>query len=160
MKIMFVCLGNICRSPMAEAVFRHLVEQNGLSGKITTASCGTAGYHIGKPPHPGTREILTRNGISHAGIKASQLNPRHFSEYDGFVAMDKSNLHDILQTQDKNSTAWAKLLSDFCEEKWGDVPDPWYTGDFEETYKLVTQGCKRLLKWSERNPLRHIDTSP
>jgi protein-tyrosine phosphatase len=143
---MFVCLGNICRSPMAEAIFRHMVNQKGLCDKITVTSCGTAGYHIGKPPHSGTRKILDSYGISYAGMKASQLEKRHLQNFDGIVAMDKENLSDILTLRDKNSTAWVKLLSDFEKDKWVSVPDPYYTGDFELTYKLVTDGCEKLLE--------------
>jgi len=143
---MFVCLGNICRSPMAEAVFRHLVKQKGLGDKIFADSCGTARYHIDKPPHEGTRAILNLHGISYAGIKASQLEKRHLSEFDGIVAMDSENLSDILRIKNKNSTAWVKLLSDFSKGNWRDVPDPYYTGDFELTYKLITEGCEMLLE--------------
>jgi protein-tyrosine phosphatase len=143
---MFVCLGNICRSPMAEAVFRHLVNEKGLSDKIFVDSCGTAGYHIGKPPHVGTKKILDSRGISYVGMKASKLEARHLKDFDGIVAMDEENLSDILRLREKNSTAWVKLLSDFVEENWVSVPDPYYTGDFELTYKLVTDGCKKLLE--------------
>lgn len=143
---MFVCLGNICRSPMAEAIFRHMVAQKGLSEKIIVDSCGTAGYHIGKPPHPGTRKILDSYGISYTGMKASKLEKHHLKSFDGIVAMDEENLSDILKLRDKNAMAWVKLLSDFAKDKWVSVPDPYYTGDFELTYKLVTDGCRKLLE--------------
>jgi len=145
-KIMFVCLGNICRSPMAEAIFRHLVKQKGLSDKIIVDSSGTGGYHIGKPPHTGTKKILDSYGIQYDGIKALKLEKRHLKEFDGIVAMDEENLSDILRLKDKSSTAWIKLLSDFSKGNWVSVPDPWYTGDFELTYELITEGCEMLLE--------------
>jgi len=131
---------------MSEAVFRHMVLQKGLSEKIIVASCGTAGYHIGKQPHAGTKKILDAHGISYAGMKASKLEKNHLKNFDGIVAMDEENLSDILKLREKNSTAWVKLLSDFAEDNWVFVPDPYYTGDFELTYRLVTDGCKKLLE--------------
>jgi protein-tyrosine phosphatase len=131
---------------MAEAIFRHMVNEKGLSNKITVDSCGTAGYHIGKPPHGGTRKILDSYGISYVGMKASKLEKHHLKNYDGIVAMDEENLSDILTLRDKNAVAWVKLLSDFAKDKWISVPDPYYTGDFELTYKLVTDGCEKLLE--------------
>ena len=131
---------------MAEAIFRHMVNQKGLGDKIVVDSCGTAGYHIGKPPHAGTRKILDFNGISYVGIKASKLEKHHLKNFDGIVAMDEENLSDILKLRDKNATAWVKLLSDFVKDEWMGVPDPYYTGDFELTYRLVTDGCKMLLE--------------
>jgi protein-tyrosine phosphatase len=128
---------------MAEAIFRHLAAREGL--EIIVDSCGTAGYHIGKPPHEGTRKILNSHGISYAGIKASQLERQHLTQFDGIVAMDNENLSDILRLKNKNSTAWVKLLSDFSDGTWADVPDPYYTGNFELTYKLITEGCEGLL---------------
>jgi protein-tyrosine phosphatase len=143
---MFVCLGNICRSPMAEAIFKKMVAHKGLENKIITDSSGTGGYHIGKPPHAGTRKILDSYGISYEGIKASKLEKRHLREFDGIIAMDEDNLSDILRLKDKKTTAWVKLLSDFAKGNWVFVPDPYYTGDFELTYKLVTEGCEGLLE--------------
>jgi len=131
---------------MAEAIFRHMVNQKGLNDKIIVDSCGTAGYHIGKPPHEGTRKILDFYGISYTGMKASKLERFHLNDFDGIVAMDEENLSDILTLRDNNSVAWVKLLSDFVKDKWISVPDPYYTGDFELTYKLVTRGCECLLK--------------
>jgi protein-tyrosine phosphatase len=97
-------------------------------------------------PHDGTRKILDSYGISYSGMKASKLEKHHLKNFDGIVAMDEENLSDILKLRDKNSTAWVKLLSGFVKENWLSVPDPYYTGDFELTYRLVTDGCKKLLE--------------
>ena len=146
MKIMFVCLGNICRSPTAEAVFCHLVAKKNLSNQIFADSGGTANYHIGKTAHEGTMGILKSYGIPYDG-KAMHFEARHLQEFDGIVAMDKENLSDILRLKDKNSKAWVKLLSDFSKGSWRDVPDPWYTGNFEQTYELILEGCEMLLEY-------------
>jgi len=132
---------------MAEAIFRDMVNQRGLGDKIFIDSCGTANYHTGKPPHDGTKAILASNGISCAGQKASTLGKHHLKEFDALIAMDEENLANILKLQDENSTAWVKLLSDFVDGEWVSVPDPWYTGDFQETYELVTDGCEKLLDY-------------
>jgi len=130
---------------MAEAIFRDMVLQSGLSDSVYVDSCGTSNYHIGKPPHVGTRKLLDSYGISYQGMKASRLEKRHLKEFDALIAMDEDNLADILRLKDKSDTAWVRLLSDFADGDWVSVPDPWFTGDFEETYRLVANGCERLL---------------
>jgi protein-tyrosine phosphatase len=121
-KIMFVCLGNICRSPMAEAIFRSMVQKKGLQNSISVASCGTSGWNIGKPPHKGTRKILDAHYIPYDGITATKLERSHLNNFDGIIAMDEDNLSDILRLKDKNTTAWIKLLSDFVKKQLGFCP--------------------------------------
>jgi len=132
---------------MAEAIFKNMVAEKGLSRDIFVSSCGTAGYHIGKPPHDGTRDILKSHGISHDGMQASKLEKRHLKEYDALIAMDEANFADIMRLKDDSDTAWVRLLSDFSKGDWVSVPDPWYTGDFEQTYALLTESCEMLLKY-------------
>ena len=122
---------------MAEATFRHMVNQKGLGEKIIIDSCGTAGYHIGKPPHQGTRKVLDSYSISYAGMKATKLERHHLNDFDGIVAMDEENLSDILKLRGRDAKAWVKLLSDFVKDKWVSVPDPYYTGDFELTFMIL-----------------------
>ncbi len=146
-KVLFVCLGNICRSPMAEAVFRQMVKNEGLEDKISVDSAGTGNWHIGKPPHEGTREILTTNQIKYEGIVARQIAKDDISNFDYIIAMDAENLGNLRRMAGYQQTGYIGRLLDFVEKsKIEDVPDPYYTGNFDETYELVTSGCKGLLQ--------------
>ena len=147
-RVLFVCLGNICRSPMAEAVFRRQVEEAGLSEVIRTDSAGTGDWHIGHPPHEGTRKVLELNGVSHEGIRARQVSGRDFEEHRYVIAMDASNVRNLASYVPKDFTGELKLLMDFVPGQQGkEVPDPYYTGNFEEVYGMVTDGCARLLAY-------------
>lgn len=144
-KVMFVCLGNICRSPMAEAVFRHMVATRGLADRIVVDSCGTGDWHVGKPPHKGTQRILSERGISFEGMRAATLDPQAVVEFDYIVAMDQSNVDDMVRAG--VPAARISLLSDFIPGWEGvEVPDPYYTGNFEEVYELVREGTEGLLQ--------------
>ncbi|TMV52122.1 low molecular weight phosphotyrosine protein phosphatase [Paenibacillus mesophilus] len=156
-RVLFVCLGNICRSPMAEAVMRSKVKEAGLDGRIGIDSAGTGDWHIGKAPHEGTRKLLDEKRISWEGITARQVAKEDLKKFDYIVAMDSSNMTHLqgmaeelgLSDVRKANDAKPKLcrLLDFVpEEQPGDVPDPYYTGNFQETYRLVDAGCDALLE--------------
>lgn len=145
-KVLFVCLGNICRSPMAEAVFRHLVNERGLDGQIVVDSAGTGSWHVGEPPHEGTRRILSENDIDYSGIRARQVGRRDLEEFDYIIAMDAANLSDLRRLAGPNSPAVIARLLDFVPDREkDDVPDPYYTGNFAEVYRLIRSGCEHLL---------------
>lgn len=147
--VVFVCLGNICRSPMAEGLFRDLVKREGLQQKISVDSAGTSDWHIGETPHKGTLGIFEKYGIPAEGMKARQYAKEDLDKFDYIIAMDTSNVENMEAIQGGKSSKLIRLL-DLLEEENKDVPDPFFTGDFEETYRLVTAGCQELLNKIKR----------
>ena len=144
--VVFVCLGNICRSPMAEAVFQDLVEKEGLADQFEIDSAGTSRYHIGEPAHRGTRRVLADHGIQSKSI-ARQVTGSKLSNADYLIAMDRSNASEMqYMARGANLDGRLLLLLDFAENtRLQDVPDPYYTGNFEEVFRLVESGCRGLL---------------
>lgn len=143
--VLFVCMGNICRSPMAEAVFRHLVAQAGLAERFAIASVGTGSWHVGEPPHRGTLAALARNGVDAGGKRARQLEAADFGRYDYVVAMDQENL-DTMALLGRAAQGRARLLLDYAPHTGErEVPDPYYSGGFDHVYALVEAGCRGLL---------------
>ncbi|WP_066368489.1 low molecular weight protein-tyrosine-phosphatase [Neobacillus fumarioli] len=143
--VLFVCLGNICRSPMAEALFRDLLKKEGLTGKLAVDSAATSSWHIGDPPHQGTLAILKKYNISSEGLVGRKLTKEDFEKFDYIIGMDETNTKDIAKITGRPSHPKIIRLLDLTELK-KDVPDPYYTGDFEETYRLVSEGCRALLE--------------
>jgi protein-tyrosine phosphatase len=139
----FICLGNICRSPMAEAVFRKLVTDAGLAGKIAVDSAGTGSWHVGEPAHQGTRRILSRHGIDYSGrarqVVKTDMAPDHY-----IIAMDESNMDELRRRFGDHPRLFRMLdfAGDVAER---DVPDPYYSGNFDYVYRLVEAGCRGLL---------------
>lgn len=145
-QVLFLCLGNICRSPMAEAIFRHHVKEKGLQQQFVIDSAGTAGWHEGKLPHEGTRSILDKYQISYEGMKARQIQPIDGETFDYIVAMDDQNVEDLKKILKGNHKSMIVKLTDFLTTIKADhVPDPYYTKNFDYTYKLVNEGTKNLL---------------
>lgn len=144
-KILFVCLGNICRSPMAEFVMKDIVEKTGLSNMFEIASAATSTYEIGNPVYPPARQKLAEHGIECKGKTARQITKRDYEYYDYIVAMDQSNLKNLRAMLGEDKQEKISLLMDYTSRP-ADVADPWYTGDFQATWNDVTEGCSELLK--------------
>ena len=145
MKILFVCHGNICRSPMAEFVMKDLLKQHRLSSRVEVASAATSREELYNPVHPGTRRKLAEAGISCAGKTAQLMTRQDYDEYDLLVCMDENNLRNMRRiTGGDPEGKMVKLLS-FCGES-GDVADPWWTGNFDDTWRDVLRGCRALLQ--------------
>lgn len=137
--ILFVCLGNICRSPAAEGVFRALAPE------VETDSAGTAGWHVGNPPHGPMQAAARARGIDLSDLRARQFTPGDFDRFDLIIAMDAENLADIEARRPAGSETPVRLFTDYAPETGADhVPDPYYTGDYEGALTLIEQAAKGL----------------
>lgn len=145
--VLFVCLGNICRSPLAEAAFRAEAEQAGLSVEIDSA--GTDDWHIGHPPDPRAIAVARRNGIDIGGLRARQVTPNDFRRFDHVIALDAQNFTNLERMQPADGKAELSLLLDDVEGREGEaVADPYYGEDehFDETWRDVTEGARGLAR--------------
>ena len=148
-KILFVCLGNICRSPMAEFVFRDMAEKRGLGDRFLIASAGTSSEELGNPVHPGTRRRLAREGISTAGKRAEVLLPGDYGRYDLLIGMEERNLAAMRRIFGGDPEGKLRRLLDFTPRP-RDIADPWYTGDFDRTYADILEGCRGVMEYCEK----------
>ena len=144
-KVLFICHGNICRSPMAEFVMKDLVAKAGLSDKFEIASAATSTEEIGNPVYSPARRKLAEHGISCDGHAARQLTNQDYDKYDLLIGMDSANLRNMHRICGGDPDGKLRLLMDYTDRP-GDVADPWYTGDFEATWQDVLAGCQGLLK--------------
>lgn len=142
-KILFVCHGNICRSPMAEFVMKDIVKKAGRSDEFYIASCATSTEEIGNPVHHGTRRKLAEVGISCDGKRAAQLTKSDYNKYDYIIAMDEMNIRNIMRIIKSDPECKVSLLLSHAGMS-GSIADPWYTGNFNDTYRDVLLGCKAL----------------
>ena len=144
-KILFVCHGNICRSPMAEFIMKDLVKKAGLEDQFQIASAATSTEEIGNPVYPPARRKLAEHGISCAGKTARQLTKADYTRNDLLIGMDRANISNMNRICGGDPDGKIKLLLSYTDHS-GDVADPWYTGDFDATWRDVMEGCQGLLK--------------
>ncbi len=144
-KIMFVCHGNICRSPMAEFVLSDMLKKRGLDGEIEVSSSATSTEEIGNDIHPGTRRILDKYSVPHTPRRAVELARKDYEKYDLFVGMDSANIRNMHRIFGSDPDGKIIRLLDLTNQK-RDVADPWYTGNFEATWQDINVGCEALLK--------------
>ena len=142
--ILFVCLGNICRSPMGEFIFKDLLKREGLSDCFFVASAGTSAEEEGNPVYPPARAELRKHGIECVGKRAVQYKSSDYAKYDYILAMEKYNIDRILRITGGDPEEKIHLLLDFTERK-GEISDPWYTGDFDTAYDDIMEGLKGFL---------------
>lgn len=146
-KLLFVCHGNICRSPMAEFVMKNLVREAGLEGQFQIASAATSTEEIGNPVYSPARRELARHGISCEGKRSVRLKREDYADYDLLLGMDRWNLQNMKRMLGGDPEEKIHLLMDYSQHPGREVADPWYTGDFETTYRDVLEGCEGLLSY-------------
>lgn len=145
-KILFICHGNICRSPMAEFLLKDIVNKRGLADAFEIASAATSREEIGNPVHYGTRNKLAQFGISVAGKHAVQVTKRDYEHYDLLLVMDSNNIRNLRRVIGEDTQNKVHLLLDYTERKGESIADPWYTGDFGVTYNDIMEGLAGLLE--------------
>ena len=159
-KVLFVCHGNICRSPMSEFVLKDMVEQRGLTEQFEIASAATSREEIGNPPHYGTVDKLRREHIPLIPHHARQMTAEDYRKFDYLIGMDQANVRNITQIAGGDPEKKIYKMLEFAGDGWKelkagkrnpdkvpDVADPWYTGNFDDTWRDVTAGCQGLLKF-------------
>ena len=148
-KILFVCHGNICRSPMAEFVMKDMVAKEGLSGEFEISSAATSTEELGNSVYPPVRKLLARHGIDCSQKTARQMKRSDYAYYDLLIGMDQANFRNMHRICGGDSANKIHLLMDYTDRP-GDVADPWYTRDFEETWRDINEGCRKLLEHLDR----------
>lgn len=143
-RILFICHGNICRSPMAEFVMKRLAQEAGVSGSLLIASAATSSEELGNPVYPPARAELARHGIGCAGKTARRITPADYDRFDLLICMDRANVRNALRVFGGDPEGKLSLLMDYTSRP-GDVADPWYTGDFSAAYRDIDAGCRALL---------------
>ena len=144
-KLLFVCHGNICRSPMAEFVMKDLVKREGLEASFRIESAATSSEEIGNPVYPPARRMLARHGIACEGKTARRMTRADLDEYDLLIGMDHANIRSMQRICGGDPEGKIKLLLDYAG-RHDEVADPWYTGDFQATWDDVAEGCAALLE--------------
>jgi protein-tyrosine phosphatase len=146
-RILFVCLGNICRSPLGVGILLKLAAERGLAARVEADSAGTGGWHQGDAPDPRCIDVGREHGVDISGQRARKIKVADFNHFDMIFAMDRSNLRDLVKIAPHDSSADIHLFMDFVSGEKRDVPDPYYGDrqDFEAVYDMLSKGCDRLL---------------
>lgn len=145
-RILFVCHGNICRSPMAEFALKDLAEKRGVADRLCIESAATTNEEIGNPVHPGTVARLAQEGISCAGKHARRITAADYDAFDVIIGMDAENMAHMMRAWKHDPAGKVHKMMEFAGDA-RDVADPWYTGDFDQTYEDIHDGCVGLLGW-------------
>lgn len=145
-KILFVCHGNICRSPMAEFVLKDMVAKAGIADQFSIASAATSTEEIGNPVYPPVQRILAQHAISSDGKTARQIRKSDYTHYDIIIGMDEANMRNMRRAFGGDPENKLHLMMDYTDRRGMSVADPWYTGDFHATWRDVFHGCQGLLK--------------
>jgi len=147
--ILFICHGNICRSPMAEFVMKSLVKKNGLEKEYRIDSAATSREEIGNGIHPGSKRKMQQMGIDYTNHRARQITIDDYNDYDLLIGMDRENLYNMQRILGEDTEGKMHLLLEYSKKNTGktrDIADPWYTGNFDDTYDDIIEGCSGLLK--------------
>ena len=148
-RVLFVCLGNICRSPMAECIFKDMVEKRGLSGKFFIDSAATSTEELGNPIYPPARRNLTAMGVPLTGHRARQMTRSDYRDFDLILGMEIANIRNILRITGGDPEGKVRRLLDYTDRP-RDIGDPWYADDFDTAYRESAQGCEALLASLEK----------
>ena len=150
-KILFVCHGNICRSPMAEFILKHITQKRNIADRFHIASAATSTEEIwngiGNPVYPPAREELAKHNIRCDGKRAVQVTKADYAKYDYLICMDQNNLRNLTRIIGADKDNKVSLLLDYAGRKGQPIADPWYTGDFTTTYKDISEGCEGFLQY-------------
>lgn len=150
-KVLFICHGNICRSPMAEFIFKDMVSKQNIADQFYIASAATSTEEIwngiGNPVYPPAREELAKHGINCEGKRAIQVTKADYAKYDYLLCMDSNNIRNLMRIIGQDPEGKVQLLLDYTDRKGASIADPWYTGDFTATYRDIINGLEGFMKY-------------